>query len=130
MSNPVFSSGQCLNCDHPITSGILCSSCFLDSPADDETISKIKTILEMDFLEEGYTTPDAFMEEIGNIWILRTAQVTPYTNEKYCVRIRKSLTSIIEVDYNTLSSDLVFQDTLTDETETNYFMAVLTRMKS
>ncbi len=129
MSNPVFGSGKCLNCDSPISSGILCMACFVDNQIVDEPNS-IKTVLEMDFLEVGYTTPDAFMEEIGNIWILRTAQVIPVLNETYCVRIRKSLTSIVEVDYMTLNSDLVAQQDLSVDTDTSYLMAVLTRMRS
>lgn len=112
----VFKHGQCLNCDTPITYGILCDRCTPADPPRTTTQKVTPTspitkkeikISEMQVGESGYTEEYAVFEASQKLYIILTARISPVRGGYKTVYIKRQKTHF-EVDSRTIHPDDIY----------------------
>ncbi len=119
----IFTKGKCVNCDAPISTGILCLEC-IPSPSPTNIPVRIVRLSEMVEGEVGFTEEYAVFEAEGKLYVIGSAQVSPkrdgYKTTK--VRVRKG---IIEVDRMTINLEDLWIGWPEMNEETDYLAAKL-----
>lgn len=85
----IFQRGLCVNCDSPITTGILCPSCTPEDPEECKALMLVnKPITEMELGEEGFVESYAIFEAEGKLYIIGTATISVQPEQYKTVKIK------------------------------------------
>jgi hypothetical protein len=119
----IFKKGRCVNCDAPISTGILCKQCT-PSPSPINIPARKIRVSEMVEGEVGFTEEYALFEADGKLYIIGTAFVSPQ-RERYKTAKIKVRNGIVEVDRMTIDLDDLWNGWPEMNEETDFLAAKL-----
>ena len=111
-----FKAGQCLNCDIPITYGIICEKCTPKDPTNPRNPSSSAPravakrevrISEMQIGDYGYTEEYAIFEASQKLYIILTARIAQHRGGYKTVHIKRQRTHF-DVDSRTIHPDDIY----------------------
>ena len=123
MNTSIFQKGKCLNCDTPISTGILCLKCT--PPASSETVLPREVMIsEMQEGDSGFTEEYAVFEADSQLFLIGSARIAPQSEgyKTTRVRLRKGR---FEVDSQTIDRDDIWLGWPNMGEETKFFVAKL-----
>ncbi len=118
-----FQNGKCVNCDTPISTGILCRQCTPPDPHR-EIIQRDVIISEMNIGDFGFTAEYAIFRANGKIMVIGSAKISLQSIGYQTARIQRR-NDIFEIDSQTIDPDDIFDGWPIVNEETDYFLAIL-----
>jgi len=129
----IFVNGQCLNCDTPITTGILCHKCTppatfkLSQSNDSKSTNIVHRDLRISNMESGevaYVAEYAIFELESKLYIIGSAMVSLQSEKYQTVRVKRC-NKYFEVDVRTILPDDIWLGWPQSIEEDDYYPAKL-----
>lgn len=123
MDTVTFRKGCCVNCDTPITNGILCTDCTPNTSVKVAALREV-TISEMKEGDSGFTEEYAVFEADSQLFLIGSARIAPQSEGYKTTKIRLRC-GRFEVDSQTIDRDDIWLGWPNMNVETKYFVAKL-----